>query len=120
MALLLKFLNSPNCFLTTSLHRLLFIALIQPLFHYGCAAWFSNLSKSVKLRFQASRNKCRRLRLQIDKRSKKSVLRVFTLNWQNVHDRYLRFIVSNIFKFCNNQCRYYFVLSLFVVQSVKS
>ena len=31
------------------------------------------------------------------------------LNWLNVHDRYyLQFIVSNIFKFYNNQCPDYF------------
>ena len=29
-------------------------------------------------------------------------------NWLNVHDRYLQFIVSNIFKFQNNQCPSYF------------
>ena len=26
------------------------------------------------------------------------------LNWLNAHDRYLQFIVSDIFKFYNNQC----------------
>ena len=26
------------------------------------------------------------------------------LNWLNVHDRYLQFIVSDIFKYYNNQC----------------
>ena len=30
------------------------------------------------------------------------------LNWLNVHDRYLPFIVSDIFKFHNNQCPDYF------------
>ena len=30
------------------------------------------------------------------------------LNWLNVHDRYLQFIVSDIFKFYNNQCLDYF------------
>ena len=30
------------------------------------------------------------------------------LNWLNVHDRYLQFIVSVIFKFYNNQCPDYF------------
>ena len=30
--------------------------------------------------------------------------RVSELNWLNVHDRYLKFIVSDIFKFYNNQC----------------
>ena len=30
------------------------------------------------------------------------------LNWLNVRDRYLQFIVFDIFKFYNNQCRDYF------------
>ena len=30
------------------------------------------------------------------------------LNWINVHDRYLQFIVSDISKFYNNQCPDYF------------
>ena len=30
------------------------------------------------------------------------------LNWLNVHDRYLQFIVSDILKFYNNQCPDYF------------
>ena len=30
------------------------------------------------------------------------------LNWLNVHDRYLQFIVSDIFKLYNNQCPDYF------------
>ena len=30
------------------------------------------------------------------------------LNWLNVHDRYLQFIVSDTFKFYNNQCPDYF------------
>ena len=30
------------------------------------------------------------------------------LNWLNVHDRYLQFIVSDFFKFYNNQCPDYF------------
>ena len=30
------------------------------------------------------------------------------LNWLNVHDRYLQFIASDIFKFYNNQCPDYF------------
>ena len=37
--------------------------------------------------------------------------KVFTadlLNWLNVHDSYLQFIVSDIFKLQNNQCPSYF------------
>ena len=67
----LKFLHRLNCFLTPSLGRLLFNALIQPLFDYGCTAWFSNLPKRLKLRLQTSQTKCMSFCLQFDKRSKR-------------------------------------------------
>ena len=104
----LKFLHRQNHFLTPPLRRLLCNALIQPLFDYACTAWFSNLSKRLKLRLQASQNKCIRFCLQLDKRSKIRVKEFLRLNWLNVHDRHLQFIVSDIFKFQNDQCPDYF------------
>ena len=104
----LKFLHRQKRFLTPPLRRLLFNALIQPLFDYACTAWFSNLSKRLKLRLQASQNKCIRFCLQLDKRSKIRVKTFLQLNWLNVHDRYLQFIVSEFFKFQNDQCPDYF------------
>ena len=104
----LKFLHWQNCFLTPSLRRLLCNALIQPLFDYACTAWFPNLSKKLRLRLQATQNKCIRFCLQLDKMSRICVNEFLELNWLNVHDRYLKFIVSDIFKFYNNQCPDYF------------
>ena len=46
--------------------------------------------------------------LQLDKRSKTRIKEFLQLNWLNVHDRYLQFIVSDIFKFQNDQCPDYF------------
>ena len=46
--------------------------------------------------------------LQLDKMSRVCVNEFLELNWLNVHDRYLQFIVSDIFKFYNNQCPDYF------------
>ena len=107
----LKFLHRQNRFSTPPLRRLLCNALIKPLFDYACTAWFSNLSKRLKLRLQASQNKCIRFCLQLDKRSKIRVKEFLQLNWLNVHDRYLQFIVSDIFKFQNDQCPNYFNVS---------
>ena len=90
------------------MRRLLCNALIQPLFDYACTAWFSNLSKRLKLHLQASQNKCIRFCSQLDKRSKIRVEEFLQLNGLNVHDRYLQFIVSDIFKFQNDQCPDYF------------
>ena len=54
----LKSLHRQNRFLAPPLRRLLCNALIQPIFDYVCITWFSNLSKRLKLRLQASQNKC--------------------------------------------------------------
>ena len=104
----LKFLHRQNRFLTPPLRRLLCNALIQPLFVYACTAWFSNLSKRLNLRLQASQNKCIRFCLLLDKRSKIRIKEFLQLNWLNVHNRFLQFIVSDIFKFQNDQCPDYF------------
>ena len=103
----LKFLHRQNRFFNT-LRRLLGDALIQPLFGYTCTAWFSNLSKRLKLRLQASQNKSIRFCLQLDKRSIIRIKEFLQLNWLNVYTRYLQFIVSDIFKFQNDQCPDYF------------
>ena len=66
----LKFLHKQNHFLIPPLCRLLCNALIQPLFDCACTAWFSNLSKKVRLRLQATQNKCIRFCLQLDKMSR--------------------------------------------------
>ena len=63
----LKFLRRQNRFLTLPLRRLLCNALIQPLFGYACTAWFPNLSKKLRLRLQATQNKCIKFCLQLDK-----------------------------------------------------
>ena len=104
----LKFLHRQNRFLTPPLRRLLCNALIQPLFDYACTAWFPNLLKKLRLRLQATQNKCISFCLQLDKMSKICVNEFLELNWLNVHDRYLQFIVSDIFKFWNNRCPDYF------------
>ena len=55
-----------------------------------------------------SQNKCIRFCLKLDKRSKIRVKEFLQLSWLNFHDRYLQFIVSDIFKFQNDQCPDYF------------
>ena len=104
----LNFLHRQNCFLTPPLRRLLCNPLTQPLFDYACTTWFSNLSKRLKLRLQVSQNKCIRFCLQLDKSSKIRVKEFLQINCLNVHDKYLQFIVFDIFKFQNDQCPDYF------------
>ena len=104
----LTFLHRQNRFLTPPLRWLLCNALIQPPNGYACTAWFLNLSKKLRLRLQVSQSKCIRFCLQLDKMSRICVNEFLELYWLNVHDRYLQFIVSDIFKFYNNQCPDYF------------
>ena len=61
------FLHRQIRFLTLPLRRLLCNALIQSLFGYACTAWFPNLSKKLRLRLQATQNKCIKFCLQLDK-----------------------------------------------------
>ena len=95
----LKFLHRTNRFLTPSLLILLCNALIRPFFDYVCTSWLSNLSNWSKLYLQASQNKCIRFYLQLHKRSRIRFKVFLQLNWLNIHDRYLQFIVSHIFIF---------------------
>ena len=104
----LKFLHRQNCFLTPPLHWILCNVLIEPLFDYAYTGWFQNLSKKLRLRLQAMQNKCIRFCLQLDKMSRILVNEFLELNWLNVNDIYLQFIVFDIFKFYNNQCPDYF------------
>ena len=104
----LKFLHRQNRFLTPHLHRLLCNALIQPLFDYAYTAWLPNLSKKLRLRLQAMQNKCIRFCSHLEKMLRICMNEFLELNWLNVHDRYLQFTVSDIFKFYNNQCADYF------------
>ena len=89
--------------LTPPFHRLSCNALIQSLFDYASTAWFSNLSKTLK-----QNRTCFRICLQLDKRSKIRVKKLLQLNWQNFHYRYLKFIISDSFKFQNDQRSDYF------------
>ena len=81
----LKFLHRQNrfFFLTYPLRRLLFNALIQPFFHYGCIAWFLNLSKKIGVRIQATQNKYTRLYLELEKMSRICAKEFLELNWLN-------------------------------------
>ena len=103
-----KFLHRQNRFLTPPLPRILHNALIQPLFDYACTAWFPNISKKLKLRLEATQIKSISFCLQLDKMSRICAKEFLELNWLDVHDRYLQFIVSDISKVYNNQWPGYF------------
>ena len=69
--------------------------------------WIS-LKKKIKITSSTVTKRCIRFCLELDKRSNICVKELLQLNWLNFHDRYLQFIVSDIFRFQNNQCPRYF------------
>ena len=48
----LKFLYCKNKFLTPTLRRMLYNAIIQPHFDYVCSAWYPNLNEKLKQKIQ--------------------------------------------------------------------
>ena len=57
------------------------------------------------------------LLIRLDKMSRICVKEFLELNWLNVHNRYLQFIVSDIFKFYNNQRPDYFNVVFYPVDN---
>ena len=103
----LKFLYSKNDFLTPTLRRLLYNALIQPHFDYACSAWYPNLSKKLKHRIQTTQNKCMRFCLRLDKLKHISHEEFERLNWLPVTNRFKQCVISIVFKYFNGQCPNY-------------
>ena len=53
-----NFLWRQSSYLNFSFRRLLFNALIQPHFDYGCTSWYPVLSKALKTKLQIAEDKC--------------------------------------------------------------
>ena len=65
----IKFLYCKNKFLTSTLRRLLCIALILPHFDYALLACYPNITQKLSRKLQATQNKCKRFCLQLGNRS---------------------------------------------------
>ena len=94
--LLLSWYFKTTCLLWLKEEKTVFLFLL--VFRFYCLLHPQFQSREQSIRF------C----LQLDKMSRICVKEFLELNWLNVHDRYLQFIVSDIFKFYNNQCPDYF------------
>ena len=95
----LKFLYRQDKILNKPLRRLLCNAMIQPFFDYACSAWYFNLNQNIKRRLQSAQNKCIRFCLKLGNRTSIKAKDFETINWLNVHDRYIQMIVSSVFSF---------------------
>ena len=97
----LKFLYSQSRYLTPAYRRLLFNALIQPHFDYGCSSWFPLLKKYLKLKLQKAQNKCIGFCLNLPPRSHIDPSHFRKINWLPVSDRVEYCIANTVFKYWN-------------------
>ena len=95
----LKFLHRKDQFLNYKLRRLLCNALIQPSFDYVCSSWYVNLTKKMKLRLQATQNKCIRFCLRLGNRTHLNYSDFKKINWLPVEERVFQCISAHVFKF---------------------
>ena len=103
----LKFLYRENRFLSKNLRRLLRNALIQPHFDDACAAWYPNLNKKYKNKFQVLQNKCIRFCLQLDNIQHIGTEHFDKINWLPTDQRFQQYLSTNIFKFFSEMCPQY-------------
>ena len=103
----LKFLHRKDQYLNYKLRRLLCNALIQPSFDYVCSSWYANLTKRLKLRLQATQNKCIRFCLRLGNRTHLGYSDFKKINWLPVEDRVFQCISAYAFKFFIKKCPAY-------------
>ena len=65
----LRVLYHQKRFLSFPLRRIFCNAMIQPLFDFACNAWYPKTKKKLKMRLQATQNKCIRFCLKLNERS---------------------------------------------------
>ena len=88
----LKFLNRKSRYITPSLKRLLYNALIKPHFDYTCSALYPNLNKKFKSKLQTIQNKCIRYCLQLYDRNHIGMKDFEKTNWLLVSERFNQYL----------------------------
>ena len=96
---MLKFLYRKNRYLISYLKQLLCNALIQPHFNYACSAWYPNLNKKFKSKFQTVQNRSIRYCLQLYKRSQIEMRHFEKFNCLLVSERFNQYLCSNALSF---------------------
>ena len=69
--------------------------MIQPFFDYASNAWYPNINKNLKTRWQAVQNKC----LKLGDRKSITVKEFEKINWLPIHERVNQCILSCVYKF---------------------
>ena len=101
---MLKFLYRKNRYLISYLKQLLCNALIQPHFNYACSAWYPNLNKKFKSKFQTVQNRSVRYCLELYKRSHNGMRHFEKFNCLPVSERFNQYLCSNAFEFFKETC----------------
>ena len=95
----LNFLWRQSDYLNYSPRRLLFNALIQPHFDYGCTSWYSLLSKALKTKLQIAQNKCIRFCLELPLCVHINPSHFWKINWLSVESRVELCTSTTVFKY---------------------
>ena len=82
-----------------SSRRLLYNALIQPHFDYGCTSWYTLLSKALKTKLQIAQNKCIRFCLELPPRGHINPSHFRKINWLPVEHRVELCTSTTVFKY---------------------
>ena len=104
----LKFLYRKNRYLTPYLKWLLCDALIQLHFDYACSAWYPNLNKKFKSKYQTVQNRCISYCLQLRNKSHTRKKDFEKLNWLQVSERFNQYLCSKASNFFKETCPLYF------------
>ena len=82
--------------------------MIQPFFDYACNLWYPNINKKLKMRLQASQNKCIRFCLKLNHRSSIKSKKISKKNWFPIHERVSKCSLHSKDKFFTKSCPNYF------------
>ena len=81
--------------------------MIHPSYDYACNAWYPNLNKNLKTRFQAAHNKCIRFCLKLVDRTSIKVKKFEKINWLPIQDRVNQCALSWIYRFHTKKAQEY-------------
>ena len=82
--------------------NLLVDALVQPHFGYACSAWYPNLNNRLRSKLQTLQNKCIGFCLNLNNRTRITLIEFEKISWLTINDRFEQCIGSMAFTYFNN------------------
>ena len=93
----LRFLYRQHRFLNKPLQRLLCNRMMQYFFDYACSVWYPSLRNDLQKRPLVSQNNYVRFCLQLDEKTWIGVAKFKEINWFNINDSFLQWVLSSIY-----------------------